>query len=238
MGELVRSADMVYLQVLIPVEAAESFADEMCRTDLMMFTDLNENVQMFQRDYIKDITRINETERALKNIQAFFTEYGALTPEDLELDPEEINVAPRSNDLNLYDLADSIQKFYVDLAQQVVSSRSLQMQVEKLNDQLKVLESLDHFLQDAPDFHPNQYDTGMEAPLVGQTGTRDDQEVGFKYLAGVCPVVKVMALRKQIFHITRGNRYFRSETLEDESSTGKKSSVRGFLHWKLRSPND
>jgi V-type H+-transporting ATPase subunit a len=229
MGELVRSADMVYLQVLIPVEAAESFADEMCRTDLMMFTDLNENVQMFQRDYIKDITRINETERALKNIQGFFTEYGALTAEDLELDPEEINVAPRSNELNLFDLADSIQKFYVDLAQQVVSSRSLQMQVEKLNDQLKVLESLDRFLADAPDFHPGQYDTGMNAPLVGQTGSRDGQEVGFKYLAGVCPLVKVMALRKQIFHITRGNRYFRSETLEDESSTGKKAAFVVFF---------
>lgn len=229
MGELVRSQDMCYLQVLIPVEAAESFADEMCRTDLMMFTDLNENVQMFQRDYIKDITRINETERALKQIQSFFTEYGALTPEDLELDPEEINVAPRSNELNLFDLADSIQKFYVDLAQQVVSSRSLQMQVEKLNDQLKVLESLDRFLADAPDFHPGQHDSGMQAPLVGGTNNRDGEEVGFKYLAGVCPVVKVMALRKQIFHITRGNRYFRSETLEDESSTGKKAAFVVFF---------
>merc|ERR550539_720097 len=51
----------------------------------------------------------------------------------------------------------------------------------------------------------------MGVPLVNPS---DQNEVGFKFLAGVCPLVKVSTLRKQIFHITRGNRYFRSETLE------------------------
>jgi len=55
----------------------------------------------------------------------------------------------------------------------------------------------------------------MGVPLVGTNGT-DSNEVGFKFLAGVCPMVKVSTLRKQIFHITRGNRYFRSENLPGE----------------------
>jgi len=223
MGELVRSADMAYLQVLVPQEASERFADEMCRRDLMMFTDLNENVQMFQRDYIKDITRINETERALRNVQSFFTEYGALTEDDLELTPETVRRTPRDDNLDLYKLSTEIQTFYRDLAQQVLSSRTLAMQCERLQDKLEVLNSLDRFLADAPEFRRDtmQGTDAMGVPLVNQ----GQEEVGFKFLAGVCPVVKVMTLRKQIFHITRGNRYFRSETLED----GKKAAFVVFF---------
>eukprot|EP00493_Phyllostaurus_siculus_P019560 UN19870 len=75
----------------------------------MMFTDLNENVQMFQRDYIKDITRINETQRALSQIESFFIEYGALTEEDTEVTVEDLNT-PREQDLDLFALAGEIQK--------------------------------------------------------------------------------------------------------------------------------
>jgi len=213
MGEMVRSAEMVYLQVLVPQEAAESFAHEICTQDLMMFTDLNENVQMFQRDYIKDITRINETQRALSQIESFFLEYGALTEEDTEVTVEDLQT-PREQDLDLFALAGEIQKFYKELKTQVISSRTLAMQAEHYRDQLEVLRSLDTFLEDAPQFKNNIGNEQMGVPLVGTNA--DQSEVGFKFLAGVCPLVKVSTLRKQIFHITRGNRYFRSETLEGE----------------------
>lgn len=204
-----RSADMVYLQVLVPQEAAESFAHEICTQDLMMFTDLNENVQMFQRDYIKDITRINETQRALGQIEGFFMEYGALTEQDCEVTIEDLQT-PREEGLDLFALSGEIQKFYKELKTQVISSRTLAAQAEYLRDQLEVLRSLDTFLEDAPQFKNNIGTDQMGVPLVNQT---ESNEVGFKFLAGVCPLVKVSTLRKQIFHITRGNRYFRSETL-------------------------
>jgi len=212
MGDMCRSADMVYLQVLVPQEAAESFAHEVCTQDLMMFTDLNENVQMFQRDYIKDITRINETQRALAQIESFFCEYGATREEELEVTVDDLNT-PREPDLHLSSLADQIQKFYKELKTQVISSRTLAAQAEYLEDQLQVLRSLDDFLEDAPQFKNTMGSDQMGVPLVG---TSDSNEVGFKFLAGVCPMVKVSTLRKQIFHITRGNRYFRSENLPGE----------------------
>lgn len=212
MGDMCRSADMVYLQVLVPQEAAENFAHEICTQDLMMFTDLNENVQMFQRDYIKDITRINETQRALAQIESFFVEYGALREEDTEVTIGDLQTS-REENLNLFHLADDIQKFYKELKTQVISSRTLAAQAEYLRDQLEVLRSLDTFLEDAPQFKNNIGSDQMGVPLVNQT---DANEVGFKFLAGVCPLVKVSTLRKQIFHITRGNRYFRSETLAGE----------------------
>lgn len=96
------------------------------------------------------------------------------------------------------------------------------MQCERLKDKLEVLNSLDRFLADAPDFRQGSINTdAMGVPLVNQGA----DQVGFKFLAGVCPVVKVMTLRKQIFHITRGNRYFKSETLED----GKKAAFVVFF---------
>merc|ERR1719203_631549 len=53
----------------------------------------------------------------------------------------------------------------------------------------------------------------MGVPLVGSN--ENSEQVRFLYLAGVCPVSKLQSLRKQIFHITRGNRYFRSEPIGD-----------------------
>jgi len=128
MGELVRSADMVYLQILIPQEAAEGFADEMGRRDLMMFTDLNEHVQMFQRDYVKDITRINDADRAMKGIESMFLEFGALTEEDLELTPDMLMNTPRNSNVSLFELTDQVRNFYKSLSHQVFCQRLLSQQ--------------------------------------------------------------------------------------------------------------
>jgi len=208
MGELVRSAEMVYLQVLVPEEAAENFAHEMCTKDLMMFTDLNENVQMFQRDYIKDITRINETERYLRGILATFTEFDVLSEDDLDLGVDQLN-SPRDSKLDLLKLSDEIQTYAKDLKVQVHAAREMTKQLEDLKDQVEVLKKLDEFLQDAPEFKPQVGMDQQGVPLVGQ------QEKDFlAYLSGVCPVTKVTTLRKQVYHITRGNRLFRSATIE------------------------
>lgn len=212
MGEMCRSAEMDYIQVLVPEESIYDFADQMARKNIMMFTDLNEDVQMFQRDHIKDITRINEAERALRGIQNFYEEYGVIEEEDMELDEYDIETE-RMEKLDLFNLVDDIQKFYRDLAQQVISSRNLKWQLETSQDKLDVLKSLDTFLTDQPRMLENGSYDGMGVPLVGNTDGTDN--VRFLYLAGVCPVSKLQSLRKQIFHITRGNRYFRSEPIGD-----------------------
>jgi len=219
MGELQRSAEMVYLQVIIPKGAAESFANEMCRRDIMMFVDLNENVQMFNRTYVKDITRINETERALANIQSYYREFGLCDEDDFEVSGPIMNNFER-RDIVLYDLTDKIQSYYRDLAQQVLAARVLAHDLEKHKDQLEVLNSLDSLREHAPRLQQARGD-GMNVPLVVPENQQSEEETfGFKYLAGVCPVVKLQTLNKQIFHITRGNRYFRHEMLAD----GKKAA--------------
>jgi len=206
MGELVRSADMLYLQMLIPKEAAIAFADEMGRRDVMMFTDLNAHVQMFERNYIKDITRINEASRAFKGLQNMYLEFRLLSEDDLDVSPDILMRTPRDNAKTIYEITDSIREFYRQLSQQVMSFRTLTNQSESLQNQLEVLNSLDTFLEDAPALKPNTFKEDMKDV--------DVEDVRFKFLAGICPSIKVGALRKQIYLITRGNRYFKSEPLE------------------------
>jgi len=207
MGDLVRSEDMVYLQMLIPKEAAITFADEMGRRDLMMFTDLNAHVQMFQRNYVKDITRLNEANRALKGLQDFYTEFLILTEDDLDVSPDTLVRTPRdSSKTNVFEITDSVRDFYKQLSQQVMAFRTLDNQCDNLINQLEVLNSLDSFLEDAPAFKPNTFKE--------DTKDMDVDDVRFKFLAGICPSIKVATLRKQIYLITRGNRYFKSEPLE------------------------
>jgi len=212
MGELCRSAEMEYITIHCPDEQASAFADQMCREDLVMFTDLNENVQIFDRHYQKEIMRIHEAQRGLRAITTQFVTFGALTEEELEVDEKILKGHPLPPDNDIYALVDDITKFYKELGTSVTAEQNLAMQVELEKNRLEVLRCMENFREDAPDpRRDSNVMEGMGVPLV----TPSDQEVGFKYLAGVCPVVKIQSLRKQIFHITRGNRYFRSETLED-----------------------
>lgn len=194
--------------MLIPKEAAIAFADEMGRRDVMMFTDLNEHVQMFERNYIKDITRINEANRALKGLQNMYLEFRLLSEDDLDVSPDILMRTPRDNSKTIYEITDSIREFYRQLSQQVMSFRTLTNQSENLQNQLEVLNSLDTFLEDAPALKPNTFKEDMKDV--------DVEDVRFKFLAGICPSIKVGALRKQIYLITRGNRYFKSEPLEQD----------------------
>jgi len=212
MGELCRSAEMEYITIHCPDEQAFAFADQMCREDLVAFSDLNENVQIFDRHYQKEIMRIHEAQRALRTVATQFVTFGALTEEELDVDEKLLKNTPLPPDSDIYSLVDDITKFYRELGTSVTAEQNLAMQVEMEKNRLEVLRCMEVFREGAPELRRDSNAMeGMGVPLV----TTNDAEVGFKYLAGVCPVVKIQSLRKQIFHITRGNRYFRSETLED-----------------------
>eukprot|EP00479_Gromia_sphaerica_P003813 TRINITY_DN14537_c0_g1_i1.p2 TRINITY_DN14537_c0_g1~~TRINITY_DN14537_c0_g1_i1.p2 ORF type:complete len:84 (+),score=14.64 TRINITY_DN14537_c0_g1_i1:38-253(+) len=71
MSGLMRSESMSYLQLLVPEEVALQFCNELGHASAMQFVDLNEGVQAFQRRYMKDIVRISDIERKVKNIENF-----------------------------------------------------------------------------------------------------------------------------------------------------------------------
>lgn len=176
----------------------------------MMFTDLNSHVQMFERNYIKDITRINEANRALKGLQDMYLEFRLLSEDDIDVSPDILLRTPRDNNTTIFEITDNVRDFYRQLSQQVMSFRTLTNQYDNLRNQLEVLNSLDSFLADAPALKPNSFKEDMKDIDL------DLDDVRFKFLAGICPSIKVASLRKQIYLITRGNRYFKSEPLEQD----------------------
>merc|ERR1712241_850869 len=140
----------------------------------------------------------------------------------------------RNSDQTLFELTESVRSFYKSLSQQVLSQRVLAQQFEGLNNQLGVLNSLDTYLADAPELKPKTFKEDMKDLEPGD-------DVRFKFLAGTCPTIKVGTLRKQIYLITRGNRYFKCDPLENDPKTSafvvffigeySRNLIRKFCTW-------
>ncbi|ETO32834.1 hypothetical protein RFI_04284 [Reticulomyxa filosa] len=79
---------MSYIQIILPTAVAEEFADSVGREGCIQFTDLNEDVQPFQRPYTKDIVRIQEIERRVKDIENQLKEYKVVF--DSQMTPSEL----------------------------------------------------------------------------------------------------------------------------------------------------
>jgi len=93
---------MSYLQVLVPSAVSEEFADLMGREGCLEFTDLNEELQPFQRAFTADIIKIQEIERRLKSIEEALADYnvaydGAIKAADLEAAKRGIHGEPPEN---------------------------------------------------------------------------------------------------------------------------------------------
>lgn len=91
-----RSVDMSYLQILMPPAVAEEFADRMAREDIMQFTDLNEDLQPFQRKYTSDIIKIQDIERQIKVMEELLESYSI--EHDTEVIGEDLINAQRLSD--------------------------------------------------------------------------------------------------------------------------------------------
>lgn len=124
-----RSVDMAYLQILLPSAAAEEFADRMAREDIMQFTDLNEDFQPFQRQYTKEIIRIQEIERQVKAIEELLESYQVEL--DCEVRGEDLRNQQRSSDAS--QRVDGIRKNIGESFQKLMEQANVE---QKLKHQL------------------------------------------------------------------------------------------------------
>ncbi|ETO27771.1 hypothetical protein RFI_09361 [Reticulomyxa filosa] len=83
-----RSLDMSYIQVMLPAAVAEEFVDFVGREACIQFIDLDEDLQPFHKPHTKDLVRIQEIERRIKDIENQLREYKI--PFDSHIDPSEL----------------------------------------------------------------------------------------------------------------------------------------------------
>jgi len=227
-----RSVDMSYLQILLPSAAAEEFADRMAREDLMQFTDLNEDLQPFQREYTKEIIKIQEIERQVKAIEELLDSYGV--PRSSAVQGQDLRDEPRTS--NASQIVDGIQEdigeSFKDLMEQSGVEQKLKQQLYEQLDAIRVLEQIDTFLANANDaetmLQQQQRERLLEAqrrreeenrspssvPLLEVTGKdanglvfADQRDVGFKFFAGVVTIGQRVSFERQVFLSSRGNTF-------------------------------
>ncbi|KNC52902.1 vacuolar proton translocating ATPase 100 kDa subunit [Thecamonas trahens ATCC 50062] len=66
MGSLFRSEEMHLIEMVVQAEAAHATVEELGRTGVVQFVDLNPELNAFQRSYVNDVKRCDELERKLR----------------------------------------------------------------------------------------------------------------------------------------------------------------------------
>ena len=125
-----RSVDMSYLQILLPIAVAEDFCDKIGRTELIEFTDLNEDFQPFQRRYTSDIIKIQGLENQLKAINEQLIEYGIKINTDIK--GRELDESKRSVNTQqiIETLSKSITNTYNTLSNQANYEKQLRSELK------------------------------------------------------------------------------------------------------------
>jgi len=199
-----RSVDMSYLQILMPPAVAEEFADRMAREDIMQFTDLNEDLQPFQRKYTSDIIKIQDIERQIKVMEELLESYSI--EHDTEVIGEDLINAQRLSDASqlVEAMKADIGDAYKKLKEQANVEQELKKQLTEQESLIYVLNQLDDFLE------------GRTEMIAEQLGSGDGQrDVGFKYFAGVVTIGQRVSFERQVFLTSRGNSFIQFDDEDD-----------------------
>eukprot|EP00455_Lapot_gusevi_P028790 TRINITY_DN3084_c0_g2_i6.p1 TRINITY_DN3084_c0_g2~~TRINITY_DN3084_c0_g2_i6.p1 ORF type:complete len:581 (+),score=196.23 TRINITY_DN3084_c0_g2_i6:104-1846(+) len=239
MGSLFRSEEMVYLQAIVAEEAAKSFVHNLAELGCTQLTDLNAELNSFQRRYIKEIQRITEIERKLGHIEtqmiqndisylkiADLDEFDLKQPTDDVLDQIE-NIVDKSFS-EAQDMSRVVTELKGSLEQAIEFDHVLQ-HTEKLlrSHRGRVREVLDE---------KKSVSRGdqKDVPLVDLESDNQNsraEQLGFQYLAGVVPRAMRPVLERQVFLSSRGNVF---SLFADMEGSDKASFTLFFLGGNLR----
>ncbi|ETO31054.1 hypothetical protein RFI_06063 [Reticulomyxa filosa] len=183
----------------------------------MEFTDLNSDFQPFQRAYTKDIMKIQEIERRVREIESQLKEYNIQFESDIT--PSILKNRERQTTIDAITAA--VNKAYSELKSQVTAEKDLKKQlserqlcIEAQGDSIRVLQQIDHFLawrneaQAALEHRQHQvahHHVDNAVPLLKVSQGLHVYNVGFKYIAGVVTTAQRVSFERQVFLTSRGN---------------------------------
>lgn len=208
---------MSYLQVLVPRDVAEDFADAMGRSGTLQLTDLNADMQSTERPWMPEIIRLQDVERQLSEIETHLMDYGLMEPEETEVKGDDMITTPRTThgrDLGrrVEVVEQEVQENYAALEQQISAEKTLTASFEAETDKYAVLSAAKVFFANGQVGNDEMLSQmGGQSRSAGRDGT-----VGFKYLCGIIADEKVPSLKRQIFLTTRGNSHLEFSEMEKD----------------------
>ncbi|EEB05500.2 V-type ATPase V0 subunit A [Schizosaccharomyces japonicus yFS275] len=223
---LYRSENVSLVQLFLPTESARATVAALGRLSTIQFRDLNPDVTPFQRSFVKEIRRLNETQRQLRYFHAEITSAGIPIKEGPSENTELINSSTVEEVMDQCNTLDSRIRQLAD------SSKSLNERYERLLQLRNVLIKTNAFFNqsneglvlsslDESALHASHEDDDeLAAPLMGSSAVELDTtttpttlsesghpSIPIDFVAGVIPTAKFQYLERILWRTLRGNLY-------------------------------
>ncbi|XP_060527262.1 V-type proton ATPase 116 kDa subunit a1-like isoform X2 [Cylas formicarius] len=215
MGSLFRSEEMALAQLFIQPEAAYFVVSELGETGCVQFRDLNEETNVFQRQFVSEVRRCEEMEKKLRYIEQEVKRDDVFVP-----DMRELPMAP--NPRQIIDLEAHLEKTEADI-------RELSENTATLKSDLNELVQMKHVLEKAQNFF-NQREEVTHDPNWSPDDVEGDTPLG--YVAGVINQEKFYPFEKILWRIGRGNIFVKYDEINealDDPKTGTRNKKVAFM---------
>ncbi|RNA21349.1 V-type proton ATPase subunit a -like protein [Brachionus plicatilis] len=221
MSSLFRGEEMQLCQIYFKSEVAYSCVSQLGELGLVQFKDLNANVNAFQRRFVNEVRRCEETERKLRYVEKESAKEG------IEMDEaDETCDAPKPKDM--ITLEAKIDQLEHDLVEVNTNKDALRKNYLELIELKHILVKATQFFEEADNFsiynRPDRY--GYESDdehvtLLMSERNRSPFAIGF--LAGIMNRDKVSAFELMLWRFCRGNVFLKTadltELVEDVSTS-------------------
>ncbi|KAL6043534.1 V-type proton ATPase subunit a [Balamuthia mandrillaris] len=234
MGELFRSEPMQMVQLFFQMEAAHDTVDELGELGVIQFTDLNPDVNLFQRNFVDELKRADEMERKLRFFESLVSKH------DFGTELEAIQVEFGDVPLQVGRLQmDDMEVRFEELEKEFLDMNSNE---EKMKRKCLDLIEMKHVLAKDAEFFAqagsseedviynfeNSINDDVEDPLLGGGGgASSSTSIGAQYpkaiklgfVTGVIAKDKVVSFERILWRATRGNLFMKqaeiAEPIED-----------------------
>lgn len=232
---------MSYVELYIPIESARDVVHALGEQGMVHFVDRNSEVSTFQRAFVKQIRKLDNTERQLRYLSGVIQErHHIIVQQPLSL------LQPNSV-TNIEQLSEDIDLLENRVSQLETSYLELVLKHSHMLEQRHVLSGSREFFDSGIESQARiSIDQVDDAPLLLQQESLEAgyqlsnlQELALNYVVGAIPRAKLEILNRILWRSLRGNLYMNSTPISEpivSSNTGEevdKSVFIVFTHGKL-----
>ncbi|KAJ0183763.1 hypothetical protein K1T71_000186 [Dendrolimus kikuchii] len=213
MGHMLRSDKMTFCDIYLQPEAAFEILSNFGEIGCVQFTDINENVQAFQRSYIQEVCRCAEMERQLYYLQSEMSKDNIYIPE-LTTEPK----AMQPNEMTA--MENMLEKWEDDVMEMSEYHTRLMKNFLELSEMYYVLNRIGPILGDA--------ELRKESIFSNHSGGGGRLVV----MTGVVRRTKCLYFELMLWRISRGNIYYRQaaeDAILEDPKTGQEIRKVAFL---------
>ncbi|KAL7127334.1 hypothetical protein ABFS83_14G247400 [Erythranthe nasuta] len=213
--DLMRSEEMIFTQLIIPVETAHRAVSYLGQLGLLQFRDLNEDKSPFQRTFVNQVKRCAEMSRKLRFLKDQIHKAGIMpshpaSQPDIELEELESRLAEHEHELiEMNTNSEKLQQTYNELLE-------FKMVLQKAGDFL--VPSGNHSAVQETELDENvciNNDYVDTESLLEQQPEPSNQS-GVKFVSGIICKSKVLSFERILFRTTRGNMLFNQAPADDQ----------------------